>query len=714
MDYSEPETGYGQANWLMLKSTRANSNLTIEEERKKFIRQIYPVINDWKGQYPNLRDILRSEEVDWLLSDSVDIWCEGPNNDHGRLFVIFVTCSGYKDEPIIGIDGKPLLRRTTAVHHAALRKYPSWKHQVCWLFRIYDKFHLNYIGEGLTHFHVACLSDCEYVVGKFIELGQDPNLLVPKTDDSPLHLALKNNYKGVVQLLLESGANPNLANAKGSTPLHLICAYNDDDDDLVKILFELSNVKYQPVNINAQNQFGNTPLHLALSYAKKTVVKFLLKRGAHSNLANEEGMTPLHIICEEDDDGDLTEIFFKINDDMQQTVQIDARNKSGNTPLYLAIDKGNTKAFEILLRRGAQSNLAGEFGLTPLHFIVRDDVDGEMTELFFKFNDDRQQTVQINVRDDDGDTPLHLALENGKMKAAEILLRRGAKANSANEKGSTPLHTICMMEEDDGSVDIFFGIIDDIQKTVHINARDKLGRTPLHMTLRSGNKKAFEILLRRGADPNCADENGRTALHLICSKCYDGDLMEMFFKINDKKNQMVQVNAVNKFGRTPLQLAVANLLPHAVDILLDRGADLSNFVFPSESLSFCSIASVYYRLVEFFCELSEKKDVGKITQCRISSASVYICKNCAHTRTKLEKERWGTGRLHSRLLLLLRAIAEKHRRGAFDLARADARASIAREQMERPHSGGGGGAAAAVTLSRGDTRPGYMSTVTCV
>uniref|UniRef100_A0ABD2XPH8 Uncharacterized protein n=1 Tax=Trichogramma kaykai TaxID=54128 RepID=A0ABD2XPH8_9HYME len=116
---------------------------------------------------------------------------------------------------------------------------------------------------------------------------------------------------------------------------------------------------------------------------------------------------------------------------------------------------------------------------------------------------------------------------------------------------------------------------------INVNALDKFGRTPLHYALMIEwpKKKLVQALLDRNANPNLADIDGFTPLHLICQKKYDKDLMEPFFKICDEKHHLVPVDPLDNRGRTPLHYAVANLLPNTVDFLLNRGADLSKFVF---------------------------------------------------------------------------------------------------------------------------------------
>uniref|UniRef100_A0ABD2XCF1 Uncharacterized protein n=1 Tax=Trichogramma kaykai TaxID=54128 RepID=A0ABD2XCF1_9HYME len=109
------------------------------------------------------------------------------------------------------------------------------------------------------------------------------------------------------------------------------------------------------------------------------------------------------------------------------------------------------------------------------------------------------------------------------------------------------------------------------------------GETPLHLALASGHKYIALQLLSHGADPCLPNLKGMTPLHIICEENDDDEMAETFFKDCDRKLKTLLVDAKDNLDRTPLQLAVANFLPNTVEVLLDRGADLSSFVFPNES-----------------------------------------------------------------------------------------------------------------------------------
>uniref|UniRef100_A0ABD2X6G6 Uncharacterized protein n=1 Tax=Trichogramma kaykai TaxID=54128 RepID=A0ABD2X6G6_9HYME len=465
-----------------MQSTKTREDMSLLE---RFVNSPVPLTNIQDHEEQN---------VDGTLSDCIRYL----SGEEVEAMIKSVARTGYKDELKIDEDGKPLLRRTTSIHLAAKSKFPNRYNIIGELFKIFDKFDVNYTDEsGLTHFHVACSAGCDEVVTKFLELGQDPNLLVRKTGDSPLHLAVKNEHEMVALMLLKHGADPNLVNGSSHTPLHVI-----GNDDLLKLVLKIgSDDKHRKVQIDARDKFGYTPLNLAVRYSRRDLAETLLRHGANANSVNVDDSTPLHIIALRKKDDDLAEEFLRICDDVKQTVQVDARNTRGATPLHIALRYGNKITAAALLRRGADPNVTCPEGWTPLHFIASHPVDDGLVESFFKTNEDLQQKVKVDVANDLGSTPLHFALRHGNKIAAEALLRRGANPNAVNANGWRPLHFIAMQHNvDDDMVKKFFEIVDEQQQQVLIDAQDKWGQTALRDAVASLSSGVVDVLLNRGAD----------------------------------------------------------------------------------------------------------------------------------------------------------------------------------------------------------------------
>ncbi|CAB0039866.1 unnamed protein product [Trichogramma brassicae] len=210
---------------------------------------------------------------------------------------------------------------------------------------------------------------------------------------------------------------------------------------------------------------GDSLLHLAAARGHQHVATMLLMRGADPNLANKEGWTSLHFICNRLYDDDFAELFFKICDEKHQMVQVNAQDKKGRTPLSLAVKYNVKKTVLLLLKRGANPNMS-EYNLrwTPLHVICQKKVDDEILgKMLFEISDEKNQTVQVNAQNKWGNTPLFYALKGGHKKMVELLLRRGANPNLANNRGLIPL-SVCLQNGNDELVKIFFKINDELNQ----------------------------------------------------------------------------------------------------------------------------------------------------------------------------------------------------------------------------------------------------------
>ena len=105
-----------------------------------------------------------------------------------------------------------------------------------------------------------------------------------------------NNYK-VIELLLNpphgNGANPNLAENDGCTPLWI--AASRGDTKCVEIL-----IKYG-ADLNIADNSGVTPLFVAVQNGKTRIVDMLIAANADANISrNEDGVTPLMMAVQND------------------------------------------------------------------------------------------------------------------------------------------------------------------------------------------------------------------------------------------------------------------------------------------------------------------------------------------------------------------------------------------------------------------------------
>ncbi|CAB0031411.1 unnamed protein product [Trichogramma brassicae] len=351
----------------ILRNLRAATNWEFEEERRQLLEEIYPQIEHVRGPLPCLLSLFERHEIDWLLLESVKRFDDHPRET--RMLIAFVSHTGYseydtKDQEDASSPSWPrtsrtvYVRRSTALHEAAKQ---NCRLLVTLLFKIYDRFDVNYVDEetGLTHFHVACLFNCHHEVGLFLFLGQDPNCRVSDTGDRPLHLAVQNGCGYVVYLLMRV-ANANATNHLGQTPLHVMSQGCSDGEVAKLLLCPGDDSKYQPANVNAWDNRGRTPLHCAIDgYCReKSLIKFLLRNGADQNLPDQQGSTPLHLICRrqhcyDDDMNDLVEVFFEVNAERQQEVYVDARDAEGRTPLQYAVANLLPHTVDVLLANGA-------------------------------------------------------------------------------------------------------------------------------------------------------------------------------------------------------------------------------------------------------------------------------------------------------------------------------------------------------------------------
>jgi len=179
------------------------------------------------------------------------------------------------------------------------------------------------------------------------------------------------------------------------------------------------------------------------------------------------------------------------------------------------------------------------------------------------------QRADVNRPEVDGTTPLHWAAHENQLEVAELLLRAGAKATSANRYGVVPLSLACA----NGNAAMIERLIG---AGADANAAGAKGETPLMTAARSGSVAAVNALLDHGANVNAKETwRGQTALMWAAAEGHTAVVKTLVGRGAD-------VLLRSKAGFTALLFAARDGRLDAVRTLLDAGSSLDESL-PAEA-----------------------------------------------------------------------------------------------------------------------------------
>lgn len=333
---------------------------------------------------------------------------------------------------------------------------------------------------------------------------------------TPLLLAAELDEEEVALLLAERGANPNVADEDGWTPLHF--AVLRGQGELLRYLLEIG------ADANARLQGDQTPLFVAARIGYREGVDRLLKAGADPNVGTLDGLTPLMVAAAfgqvivnggpdySDDWGDddtnrrppfkpqyipIQEMLLEKGADVNAVAQGDAVNDSA-TPLKFAALTGCFTTIQMMLNAGANVNSYGGALSTP--FIASACTGKRLAAGLLV-----ERGADIHASAPDGLTALMCASRYGHTEFVRWLISLGARVDAERMDGETALFAAASY----GHTDVVRALLEG---GATVDAADEEGRTPLMRAAFIGSPESVEALLEYGADPNARSNDKRTAL----------------------------------------------------------------------------------------------------------------------------------------------------------------------------------------------------------
>jgi ankyrin repeat protein len=389
-----------------------------------------------------------------------------------------------------------------------------------------------------------------------------------------LHYAAREGHEGLIGFLIYKNANVNIKNSSGATPLHE--AARSGKVSIMQLIIKSG------AEVNAQDASGNSVLHIAVpAESHQAVIKLLLDNGANPNLRDDHGDTPLHVLVSLNRKPETVRTLLdgKVDNNI---VDISARNVTGQTPLYLAVHESRIELIPLLLSRGSDIFAADNSGVTPFDYAMRlkgpvldalitpetarqkDSAGNTILHLAVKNRGDAltigkilDQNNDINTRNRDGDTALHIAARTNQKESGEYILSKGANIFYANSAGESPLYIALTHPS---------GVLQWMFTHETIKAHDGLGNTILHYAALWRMDRHIPFIVQMGVSTEAANATGETPLFWAVK--YDGAST-----VRALLAARANLHARDSLGNSALHAAVRWNAKNAVTTLLNAGID---------------------------------------------------------------------------------------------------------------------------------------------
>lgn len=377
-----------------------------------------------------------------------------------------------------------------------------------------------------TVLHIAAFAGMSELVSELIRKGAS----VSAQDDReriPLHWAAENGHAKVASMLIQHGCDPDAEDADGIKPIHIAAKKNHAS--VVTVLLEAG----------AKPSTGKTKV-------PKGALYWVVIEGEGAILyASEAGHTEtveaLIPFCNSEELEQLlceccrfsrTESVLSILEKTDVSVNVLCH---GGSPLHYACLSANVKCVEALIKRGADLNKMASVR-TSQQKLRNPGITPPLVDLIGVWNKSNNTAcrsilkmlvkagVDLDQTSSSGDTALRKLVEPTQrltgglyLPALKALLNAGADPKKADSHGNTPLHIVVQKNRHFKAVQLL------IEHGADPNQRGHLGRTPFHGLIDSfyysqkpehieDAKPIIRFMLDNGADPECRDDKGCSAM----------------------------------------------------------------------------------------------------------------------------------------------------------------------------------------------------------
>lgn len=382
---------------------------------------------------------------------------------------------------------------------------------------------------------------------------------------TPLHVATLHDHTDMMAALLAAGADPNGTAPSGETLL-MTAARGGAVKAMQLLISAGARVD------STEPAFNQTALMFAARRNSAGAIALLLDHGADINARTSVGEAPAFTPpCKGTGCG--SEGVGINRGGLPDRGRRDAA-KGGMTPLLYAAREGADAAMAVLIRRGANPELAEANGMTPLLMALLNNQLGAARQLI-------DAGANVNAADFYGRTPLWAAVEHRNLDMNNRI-EDSPTTNNIDRAASLPL--IRLLLEKGAAVNARTREVPPPRKWLYalndVSWVDFTGQTPFVRAAFSGDTTVMRLLLEYGADPNLATHGGTTPLMAaagvgwVVQQTYTESMPGLLEAIRICLAHKADVNAVNSMGLTALLGAANKGANDIIKLLVANGARL--------------------------------------------------------------------------------------------------------------------------------------------
>jgi ankyrin repeat protein len=316
-----------------------------------------------------------------------------------------------------------------------------------------------------------------------------------------------------------------------------------------------------------KDEIGYTPLQLVCLRPNPDCLKLLLKAGADPKFRNKNGDDAVDILLRTKTAPDEAQKCLQLLLSKPYRVPVDQVNEQGQTRLHSVREETPVPIVRLLVEARTPLNAQDHNGYTPLAVAIR---EGNESVANYLINQD----AGVNVFSSSFGSILHLAVAKGSLSLVKVLVDSGADCETVDpEFGESLLYTSLGIKEDSKLKKMVRYLVDEAK--VPIN---KLGGELAYPIIRAAYMtrtrhvtgiKMLKFLIRRKAQVNVADSQGRRAVHFACTAQYDDGIKAL-------ADAGADIDVGDKFGRKPIHFAASAPYKNCVEFLLDKFNDAYN------------------------------------------------------------------------------------------------------------------------------------------